>query len=99
MTTLSLTGDWTLVHFSEGQYVPQCPAELHALGLEPIPAQVPGNVELDLERAGQLPEPFYAENIRGLRDLETHEWWYAYRFQGPPAQAGARWELVFEGLN
>ncbi len=29
--------------------------------------QVPGNVELDLQRAGLIPDPFYADNILSLR--------------------------------
>ena len=60
---------------------------------------MPGNVELDLVRAGELPEPYVGSNIRGLRPLETHEWWYARTFQAPQAPAGTRWALVFEGLD
>ncbi len=99
MITQSLDGNWTLLHFPEGKYGEVTPDRLGALGETPVPAQVPGNVELDLVREGKLPEPFFAENMRLLRPLETHEWWYRREFTAPEAAAGTRWALVFEGLD
>lgn len=75
------------------------PAELLKSKLIPIPATVPGNVELDLQRAGILPDPFVGANIRLLRPLETHEWWYSREFYLPPELEGQRLELVFDGLD
>ncbi|MBE0699330.1 MAG: glycoside hydrolase family 2, partial [Anaerolineaceae bacterium] len=99
MISLSLNGSWLLIHFPEGKHEPHAPETWRALG-EPIyEAYVPGNVELDLVRAGALPEPYVGSNIHGLRPLETHEWWYARSFQTPPAPVGTRWVLVFEGLD
>ncbi|RPJ51198.1 MAG: hypothetical protein EHM21_03270, partial [Chloroflexi bacterium] len=98
MEALNLNGEWTLVHFPEGAYLAASPAELKALGLPSVSAYVPGNVELDLVRAGQLPEPFYGDQIRRLRPLETHEWWYIRNFQAPAA-GKTPWRLVFEGLD
>ncbi len=95
----SLNGDWQLVHFPEGEHRVASPEELRALRLPAIPARVPGNVELDLARAGALPEPFYAGNIRQLRPLETHEWWYSRIFYVPAGADKERWALVFEGLD
>ncbi len=97
--SVSLDGDWQLVHFPEGEQRVTSPEELRALNIPPIPARVPGNVELDLVRAGLLPEPFFADNIRGLRALETHEWWYQRSFFAPAAMEKMRWKLVFEGLD
>ncbi len=99
MTTLSLDGDWTLLHFPEGRYGELSPEQIETLAEPAYPAQVPGNVELDLARAGVLPEPFFAENMRLLRPLEAHEWWYSRAFTPPEAPAGTRWALVFEGLD
>ncbi len=97
--TIDLGGDWTLYHFPEGSPQVAHPDDLASAGLESVPARVPGNVELDLQRAGLLPEPFYADNIRRLRDLEDHEWWLVREFEAPPDAAGRRWDIVFEGLD
>jgi beta-mannosidase len=106
VATFLLDGDpapaagWLLYHFEEGAIPVTCPEDLTAAGLTPIPAAVPGNVELDLERAGQIPDPFYAANIMALRPLETHEWWYVREFVPPTLPTGAvGCDLVFEGLD
>jgi beta-mannosidase len=99
MITLSLDGDWTLLHFPEGKHGNISPEQLETISVPVYPAQVPGNVELDLVRAGALPEPFYADNMRLLRPLEVHEWWYGRVFQAPESALGTRWALVFEGLD
>lgn len=41
-----------------------------------IDAVIPGNVELDLERAGILPELFFGNNIKLLRKYEYYKWRY-----------------------
>jgi beta-mannosidase len=99
MITQSLDGSWTLLHFPEGKYGNVLPKQLDSLSEPVYQALVPGNVELDLVRAGELPEPFYAENMRLLRPLETHEWWYSREFTVPEAPTDTRWSLVFEGLD
>ncbi len=92
METFSLDGDWKLVHFPEEAYPAEAaitaPADLKAMNLPAISACVPGNVELDLVRAGLLSEPFNADNIRRLRPLETHEWWYWRNFFMPAPEPG-----------
>lgn len=99
MEKIELNGAWDLFHFQEGAYAIHKPGDLLALGLERIPAQVPGNVELDLCRAGIIPEPFYGKNIRLLRAYEDHEWWYQRRFFMPDRGKDTRWDLVFGGLD
>ncbi|MBT7165403.1 MAG: glycoside hydrolase family 2 [Victivallales bacterium] len=96
MDTLSLDGTWALTHFLEGTQQAGSPAELAALDLPTLPAEVPGNVELDLVRAGELPEPFFGLNTTLLRPLEFHEWWYRREFASPDYPAT---DLVFEGLD
>lgn len=99
MTTLSLNGNWSLAYFPERQYRPNSPSEFKALNLPSIPAVVPGNVELDLVRAGKLSDPFFADNIRKLRPFENYEWWYSLTFKGPEITSGEHWDLIFEGLD
>ncbi len=96
---IDLNGGWTLCHFPEGDFDVPNPAALQRLGLIGIPAQVPGNVELDLERAGELLAPFFGANIRRLRPLEKHEWWYVRRFSLADLPIEPHWNLVFEGMD
>lgn len=51
-----------------------------------IDAVIPGNVELDLERAGILPELFFGNNIKLLRKYEYYKWRYTID-AGFPAHA------------
>ena len=55
----SLDGQWTLFYANEENVPPSSPKELECLRLPCIPAEVPGNVELDLSRAGLLPADLY----------------------------------------
>ena len=93
---VSLDGQWELTHFLEGSQRVVSPEGLRVLGLPAIPAAVPGNVELDMARAGELPEPFFGMNTTLLRPFEFHEWWYRREFVSPDYAAS---ELVFEGLD
>jgi beta-mannosidase len=67
-------------------------------GLEIIPANVPGNFELDLQRAGLLPDPFFGMNMRKVNDLEDRHVYYFRRFSAAPEEE-TRPVLVFEGLD
>ncbi|NPV81567.1 MAG: glycoside hydrolase family 2, partial [Firmicutes bacterium] len=99
MYRVNLDGKWQLYYFPEGQIDIQDLQALHSAGLRPVEAHVPGNVELDLVRAGRLPEPFFGANIRKLRPYETYEWWYEREFDTPPQVEGRKVELVFHGVD
>lgn len=99
MQRISLDGDWQLSYFREGEHTINHPDQLTTIGAPTIPARVPGNVELDLVRAGVLPDPFYADNIRLLRPFEFYEWWYARDFTLPANAAVQPWDLVCAGLD
>jgi beta-mannosidase len=95
----SLDGDWTLYHFPQGERDIRTPEELRRAGLSAVPAKVPGNVELDLMAAGELPDVLQGNHIRALRPLETHEWWYERTFPTPEGMADAPVELRFHGVD
>lgn len=99
MSRISLDGDWQLAYFREGEHQIAHPDALADATLARIPAQVPGNVELDLQRAGVIPEPFYADNIRRLRPFEAYEWWYTREFTLPATANEQEWQLTFGGLD
>lgn len=98
MNTLSLNGEWSLRYHMEDGVMPETPDELSALSWPQISAQVPGNVELDLVRAGLEEDPFYAENIYAFRKYEFYQWWFERTFDAPE-DTGSRWILRFDGLN
>ena len=99
MRRISLDGEWQLTYFPEGEQKVAHPNDLPAVGVARVSARVPGNVELGLVRAGVIPEPFYADNIRRLRSLEPYEWWYTREFVLPETAADRSWDLVFAGLD
>ena len=59
------------------------------------PAEVPGNFELDLVRAGVLPDPFQGEAILQLQEFEDCHVFYKGTFQWGEETA----KLVLEGVD
>jgi beta-mannosidase len=98
MKNISLDGVWTLTYFADDAHGTSAPPAPGGAG-ESVEAHVPGNVELDLERAGRLPDLFYAANIYRLQELEGHEWWYQRTFEVPASFAAKRLTLLFCGLD
>lgn len=99
MQRISLDGDWHLYFFPEESRTAAGPSDLEPSGLTPIQASVPGNVEIDLVKAGLLPDPFISNNIFKLRGYEGHEWWYQKSFMLPEKPDQQDWQIVFEGLD
>lgn len=68
-------------------------------GAVTVPATVPGNFELDLHRAGLIPDPFFGTNIVDLRRLEDRHLFYITHFDAPNDQTEATATLHFEGVD
>src|ERR1700760_3584461 len=63
-----------------------------------LPAQVPGQVHLDLMRAGVIPDPFARMHERDVAWVDETDWVYETTFRvGDPAPAHAF--LLFHGLD
>ncbi len=96
--TIDLNGPWELT------FGPQPACFDPAVAAPPadwptIAAEVPGNVELDLIRAGRLPENLAQGNrIYELQPYELYQWWYRRVIDLAPGE-GEPWELVFDGLD
>ena len=89
MKTINLSGIWQL----KGRQQEGGTGEMLSLQ-----AQVPGCVQLDLSKAGYLPEDLYlGENIREAEKFEEWEWWYERTFTAPQERENV-W-LVFEGVD
>jgi len=76
-----LSGDWNLVFSSEVDF----PAfktieEIKSSGLQSIHADVPGNFELSLTKAGLLPDPYFGLNILEVQKFENCDIWYCRQF-------------------
>ncbi|MCX7013329.1 MAG: hypothetical protein NTW86_12375 [Candidatus Sumerlaeota bacterium] len=69
-----------------------------------IPSTVPGNVLLDLQRAGLVPDPFYGENFRACQWAGEWTFWYrlvfdAKQLEGLPPAPPEHLRLRFEGID
>lgn len=60
-------------------------------------ATVPGNLELELEKAGVVPELFVGRNAEQLRPYEFFEWLYEYEFEYDDSLRNLR--LILEGVD
>ena len=97
MKSISLSGNWKLYYFPEkgcGPSRPENPEEWPS-----VDAQVPGNVELDLFRAGVEGDPFWAENIYKFRKYEFFQWRFIRAFEVPQEFKGERCVLRFDGID
>ncbi len=63
-----------------------------------LPAQVPGDVRLDLLRAGKISDPFYAMNNEDSQWVDACDWWYV-RGVALELESGERAFLIFEGID
>lgn len=98
MERIDLNGEWQLSYSpQQDKYTKLQNIDFNTMST--VPARVPGNVELDLIRAGILPDLAVGNNIYLLREYETYEWWYRHRFKAPAIPDRHTAELVFEGLD
>lgn len=99
-TTLSLDGEWELRGFPQPDAAVRTLSEIPPPAVE-VKATVPGNCELDLQRAGVLPDLTVGLNILKLRPYEAYQWLYGKTFDAPAVDvaSGAKAELVFEGID
>ncbi len=97
---IDLNGAW-LLRWTDGNRGDRLQRALgsHADTLPAIPAQVPGEVHLDLMRAGLLGEPGVDLNALAARWVEETIWYYRRTFTAPALQPGEKAELYFGGLD
>ncbi len=63
-----------------------------------LPAQVPGDVRLDLLRAGMIMDPFVAKNNEQSQWVDRYDWWYV-RDLDQDLEQSERAFLIFEGID
>ena len=100
MHKYSLNGKWQLYFCEQDSQVIKTPSDLQSKDILVIEADVPGNVELDLAKAGYLPRDLYkGENILEVQKFEHYEWWYVTEFDAPGYAENKKISLDFEGVD
>lgn len=62
-------------------------------------ASVPGDVYTDLQRAGELEDPYFGRNMHKAKWVQEYEWWYIRRFNVSEKMKGKKVHLDFEGVD
>lgn len=96
--SVSLNGTWKLSFWKQGEEI-LSPEQMASVDAKTINAEVPGNVEIDLERAGLIEDPMIGANVNKLREYEGYQWCYTKTFPSPALKAGQKCELFFGGLD
>lgn len=96
---ISLNGSWDLQFFPQPQEAVTDPTGLNTLESKIISASVPGNVELDLLRAGHIEDPMIGNNIYSLRKYEGYQWCYSRTFTSPTIKDNEEVYLYFGGID
>ena len=96
---VSLNGKWDLSFWPQAGEAVLSPEGLEKTEATTIPATVPGNVEIDMEAAGLIPDPRVGATVNDLRKYEGYQWCYSRRFSAPELRPGQQAELVFGGID
>lgn len=99
---IDLTGDWLLWYQQNSLYKKSAQHPMTVDDIsgrdECIAARVPGNFELDLNRAGVIGDPFFGTNVLKMQKLESTHMFYGKKFEYH-ASENCSAHLVFEGLD
>ncbi len=71
--------------------------DLKSAKIESLPAQIPGNFELDMLKNGIIEDPFTGTGPIKMQELENRHLWYVKRFTADENMK--RPQLVFEGID
>lgn len=63
-----------------------------------LPATVPGDVRLDLLRAGKISDPFFGMNNEESQWIDSRDWWYQRDLE-IELEEGERAFLIFDGID
>ncbi|MEM6550639.1 MAG: sugar-binding domain-containing protein [Planctomycetota bacterium] len=101
---LDLSGNhWKMERARPGAGVAEefhlAPAEYQGIYYSWNQASVPGDVFSDLQRAGEIDDPFFGRNYHKAKWVNDHEWWYVSKFNVPAELEGKRFHICFEGVD
>ena len=100
---MDLNGGWDLYLAPNAEVVKRgfcatCAADLANTDFCHVAAEVPGNFELDLQRAGLFPDPFFGTNPLLCQKEENKHLWYIRTFSMETITEGELF-LRFEGID
>lgn len=96
---ISLNGKWELAFFPQPKRPVTSPTELAGIKVQQIAATVPGNVELDMLKAGLIADPMVGSNVYALRKYEGYQWAYTRKFTSPRFAKDEQVRLSFGGID
>ncbi|MBS6194135.1 MAG: hypothetical protein KH828_00960 [Clostridiales bacterium] len=96
---MSLDGQWKLYFMPEPQALSVPEGKPENSQAKVIGASIPGNVELDLQRAGLEGDPFYGTNVYNYRKYEFYSWWFIRTFTLPEQMKGENIILHLDGAD
>lgn len=98
-----LNGEWSMYIAKDCEYQktavnPKTEKDLQNTSFSNLNATVPGNFELELEKANILPEIFYGNNVLEVQNYEDAHLWYCKKFDYEKKE-NQKATLVFEGID
>ncbi|MHB9022595.1 MAG: glycoside hydrolase family 2 protein [Armatimonadota bacterium] len=100
MQSINLNGNWQVSSTPLSLTGDAGYKEVTSTSREWMPAQVPGEIHLDLMRAGKMDDPEISDNARRSRWPEEHAWWYRMTFTVPDDfRALERQLLILDGVD
>jgi beta-mannosidase len=97
--TETLNGTWTLYFGEDDGSILTSAQDATVKNYRQIDASVPGNVELDLVRAGIAEDPFFADHVLAFEAYEYCCWLFERKFTPDSRQEGRQVMLRFGGIN
>ena len=97
---VSLSGtDWRIIADFEAQGIEKRFFDAPIASPDWIPAQVPGNIQADVEAARIVGPLWYGAVNPKLYDVARRDWWYRKDFTLPASFTNRRLNLVFDGVD
>ena len=98
--SIALSGtDWKIRDDLQGQGIAQGYFNADSAESGWIPAQVPGNIQVDVEAAHLVGPLWYGAVNTNLYEVARKDWWYRKDFVVPATYTGRRITLDFDGVD
>ncbi|WOO43180.1 glycoside hydrolase family 2 protein [Rubellicoccus peritrichatus] len=104
VTEIDLSGNhWKMQGIRPGagieQGFPEMASEYQGTFFNWNQATVPGDVYTDLQRNGEIDDPYFGRNFGKAKWVQELEFWYFTKFNAPKSMEGRRLSITFEGVD
>lgn len=94
---------WQCEHIRPGQGIKEefhkIPCERQGAAFNWNYVSIPGDPYTDLQRVGEIDDPFYGQNMHKLKWVQEQEYWYMCKFNIPKEMEGQWIDILFEGVD